>query len=350
MMLDTAKTRLTDDGHHPWPDLDLELYHDGQLDSDRERELAEALRHDPDLRCRLARIVKADAVVRDSLLTEETAEDDMHDRRWPIPFDIRSPWGSMIAVAALLSIIVTVTAVVLTYKSQPGTTTDSSEVNGTRTARTTDTPPVPFIADGTEGAGVVMVVPYKRPRSKERTANGTAARHLRPAATSETRDESTVGQPRLATALARGDVEPVLRQIEDANTTQAVERVYREIGLALRSSMTAEIVLNRMSQPQQVEACRLWAADVSLRPVVFDRLRTLASSGNATLSEQVGAIVADLDASEPTEYRKWINSYGLASLLATWTQQQQQQRPQQPQPEETTGFAPPTLTPRSAEA
>lgn len=49
---------------------DLELYHDGELDPQRQFEIGEALFHDPELRERFATVFRVDKELRAGLLTE----------------------------------------------------------------------------------------------------------------------------------------------------------------------------------------------------------------------------------------------------------------------------------------
>ncbi len=78
------------------------------------------------------------------------------------------------------------------------------------------------------------------------------------------------------------------------------------LGRALRSAMNANDTLDLMSPAEQVEACRVWAADPSLRPVAFERLQQLAS--NPALADQVRHTAEAL--ARDTAMRPWLMSYG----------------------------------------
>lgn len=78
------------------------------------------------------------------------------------------------------------------------------------------------------------------------------------------------------------------------------------LGRALRSAMTANDTLDLMHPDQQVEACRVWASDPSLRPVAFERLQHLAS--DPALAGPVRHTAEAL--ARDTAMRPWLMSYG----------------------------------------
>jgi hypothetical protein len=78
------------------------------------------------------------------------------------------------------------------------------------------------------------------------------------------------------------------------------------LGRALRSAMNANDTLDLMPPAEQVEACRVWAADPSLRPVAFERLQHLAS--NPALADKVRHTAEAL--ARDTAMRPWLMSYG----------------------------------------
>ncbi len=70
--------------------------------------------------------------------------------------------------------------------------------------------------------------------------------------------------------------------------------------------MTANDTLDLMHPDQQIEACRVWAQDPSLRPVAFERLQQLAS--DPALAEQVSQTAQAL--ARDAALRPWLMSYG----------------------------------------
>jgi hypothetical protein len=80
------------------------------------------------------------------------------------------------------------------------------------------------------------------------------------------------------------------------------------LGRVLRSAMVAHDTLDLMTPGEQVEACRVWATEPSLRPVAFERLARLAL--DPAVTDDVQQLAREL-AGDPT-LRPWLTSYGFA--------------------------------------
>ena len=80
------------------------------------------------------------------------------------------------------------------------------------------------------------------------------------------------------------------------------------LGRLLRSAEAARDTLALMSPGEQLEACRLWAAEPSLRPFAFERLSDL--SMNPAVADDVRRAATAM-ASDPA-LSPWLQSYGLA--------------------------------------
>jgi len=80
------------------------------------------------------------------------------------------------------------------------------------------------------------------------------------------------------------------------------------LGRALRSADAARDALALMPAAEQLAACRLWAAEPSLRPIAFERLSVL--SMHPTVADDVRRAARSM-ASDPS-LTPWLRSYGLA--------------------------------------
>ncbi|MEM1186357.1 MAG: hypothetical protein AAGI53_15310 [Planctomycetota bacterium] len=80
------------------------------------------------------------------------------------------------------------------------------------------------------------------------------------------------------------------------------------IGRLLRSADIARDTLALMSPDEQLEACRLWSTEPSLRPIAFDHLSRLSMDPSVSVATQ--RVVEKL-ALDPA-LRSWLTSYGLA--------------------------------------
>jgi len=79
------------------------------------------------------------------------------------------------------------------------------------------------------------------------------------------------------------------------------------IGRALRSADVARDALALMSPEEQLEACRLWSAEPSLRPIAFAHLSHLSMDPAVASDARRVAEALAIDASN----RPWLASYGL---------------------------------------
>ncbi|MBL0927411.1 MAG: hypothetical protein IBJ11_07145, partial [Phycisphaerales bacterium] len=107
----------------------------------------------------------------------------------------------------------------------------------------------------------------------------------------------------LREALARGD-SGAARAALDALGAEERSRALGELGEMLRSTLTAEAVLDGLPAGEQVRTAAAWAREPRLRPVAFARLAVL--SGSPSVEGEVRAALADLSSSD--ELRGWVRS------------------------------------------
>ena len=91
------------------------------------------------------------------------------------------------------------------------------------------------------------------------------------------------------------------------------ERRYVALGRTLRSADVARGVLDAMEGAEQLEVCRVWARDPSLRPVAFERLARLQN--DPSLAGECARIATEM--SEDRGLLAWARSHGLRTTTGT---------------------------------
>lgn len=248
-----------------WSDADLEAFLDGALPDATHAALAADLREDPGLRARLASITRADTLARTVLLAPAPVTAAAPRRRSPAP---------LLAAAAALALIAA-----LAFLRSAGPTD---------TARHSESPTTLARADGDDMIRVVLSIPVRA-----RSAPAAHAPPLEPA--------PVVSDPADLPMNLLASADPAERAV-----------AYRRLGEVLRSAAAAEAALNALSPAEQLEACRLWADDPRLRPVVFPRLRVLAD--HPDLTDDLAIVLADLR--NRPDLRGWLASHDLLATAA----------------------------------
>lgn len=276
-----------------WTDLDLEAFHDGEMDDATGAALGADLRRDAALRARLSAIAEVDAAVASIVAnTQATAHGSGRGtRRGPGRF------GSWAAAAALT--LIAGAAVVLVNSAgrrpQPPDARAASDRGSTletdpeRVERSFADHPAHFSGSAPSAEWVVLSVPVRTPR---------AERHV----SDRSRSPSTISGS--SDAPEEPNITAVLRSTTDAQRDAA----YIEMGRTIRSAMAATAYLDGLDADEQVRVCRLWAEDPSLRPVVFARLAALRER-DAGVRSAVDRVAADLQRRH--EFLPWLRSHGL---------------------------------------
>ncbi len=241
-----------------WSDLDLELYHDGELTGPARTELSESLRESPELRARLSRIARLDALTSRALAGAPSA---------PLPISravVRTVGG--IGLAACLALLF-----------------------------------VPFLA---RRPGAAPTPPVPTPRTEVAVAPPPAARIV---LTLPVIKRAASAEPRSGDASSRADSSDGDRLAALPSDASAPERdaQFRRLGEIIRSAARAEELLDALPAHEQLAACRVWADDPRLRPFAFARLDRLRSRDE--LSDQYRAVLTGF--SSRPELSPWVRSY-----------------------------------------
>jgi hypothetical protein len=253
---------------HNWTTLDLELFHDEQLDADRVTELSDDLRQHAALRARLATVRRLDDAMTAALAQPRTASS------WKINTRV-------LHYAAAACVGVFAVAIGWSWLSRP---------RG-------DFHAIPEIAQATpRSVRVVLSLPLPgepEPNLQQASAIGSA-------------QEEKLFLTRLGGALSSGRIEEALGLLGGAAPAQR-RLGYRYLGEVLQSAQVAEEVLDSLNTEEQIAVCGDWAFEPAIRPAVFERLRRL--SRDPALAEKLRGLVAELS-SQPA-LRSWLQSYQL---------------------------------------
>lgn len=266
---------------HDWTDLELEQFHDGELVEERSAALSEALRTRPDLRARLAEIVRADAAIARALSVQRVAAGRAAGR-----------WWRRAAVAAAVIVLAGVAAVM--WMRGPG-------AGSLPRMELANREPGPAPEKAVEGYRAVRVV-FSLPVRGEGGLVGREAVSEPEAGPAEIAGDFLA---RLDAAMAGGRVDEAIGLVKGAGPGER-EEAYRRFGEAMRSSDTAMAALNELSPEEQIAACKAWIAAGNQRPFAMARLKMLGR--RAELEEPVRAAVRELLADDPN-LRTWVMSY-----------------------------------------
>lgn len=247
----TDQERIDDDARRAFEDADLERFHDGDLDGEREADLRSALFRDAALRNRLAEIRDVDATIRDAL-----AEPSSAPARSRVLL-----WRRVGAAAAMIAIAAT--SVVLVSRNPKQTLRIETA--------STNAPAAPAY----EPVRVVLSVPVHA---------------VRP---------SLAARPREA---ADELVKPA------GVRTPAPNPGMSEL---VRSAMTARAFLDDLSPSEQLAVSRDWAVSGTQPAVAFARLREL--SDRPELRRDVHTVLAELATDD--RLASWLRSYRLTALM-----------------------------------
>lgn len=249
------------DPMRPWTDEDLERFTDGAMDEQEADALRTALLADPEIRAGLARLQRTDALAAamfDGLMKGDTdattrAMDQIGRHA------IRRAAHRALALAAALLLLISGAFIFgrLTAPSAPSQTSHSPLAHAL-----TQTPPAAHVpsdpaADGRSAVRTVLEIRFQAPDPVP-SESAPALVGGPDGADDASRDS----------AVAHAPVSPPI-------TAAARERQILALGRAIRSAEIARATLNAMTGQEQLEACRLWARDPSLRPVAFERLARL---------------------------------------------------------------------------
>ncbi|MBM4107878.1 MAG: hypothetical protein FJ255_03560 [Phycisphaerae bacterium] len=236
--------------------LELEMFHDGELDASASARVAERLLWDRAAREGLREVARLDGLVRDGLTAEPA--------RRSAPAGARA-WAVLAGLAAAVALLA------WSWGGVRGRSTPTAAGTGAD-----DGPVLRVIASWPVTGGVAM--PESPPEAWD------------PA--------------RLEEMLARGEAVAALSFVEGQKGADRSAALVR-IGRARLAADTSRRILDAMPAAMQIEACRAWADDPALRPVAFERLATLRD--DPTVVAQVRELLAEL--AGRADLSAWVRSY-----------------------------------------
>ncbi|MFN0137761.1 MAG: hypothetical protein ACKVS9_16775 [Phycisphaerae bacterium] len=271
-----------------WTDEQLDAFRDGELEIVIADRLRSELLASAELRRRLARLERGDALAMVAMTT--AARSGRRGGGWAMFVGT-----GVLASAAALLLVVSSWRDVRTDAMLPIAGADP--VNDAVIASGSGQP-YAFVR-------VVMTLANQTP--KQKSAQDAEQRQRRE------RDENLASVEPIDPLL-----DAVRRAVDERRTDAAVALLsdaaedqrtagFQMLGESLRSALTAQSVLEQLSPAQQVEACGVWARDLELRPIALRKLRELRdASGTAS---ETGTTLEKL--MQDSSLRPWLRSYGL---------------------------------------
>jgi len=255
-----------------WTALELELFHDEQLEPILALELSEDLRRDAELRRRLARVRRVDDALRTALLASPRVRTASR---------IVSVRGSLATASVLLAVSAAGLFVVTRTASRPGSPKQLAEAT-----------PAPCVR-----------IIFSLPLSPEQRLSRKDSDARRPSASNES---ETAFFSHIDHALGASRYDETVELLTSA--PPGLRRSgFSYIGERLQSAQIAELILEKFGPADQLAVCSVWASEPAIRPLVFARLRQL--SGDPTLAREMGSVLAELSA-DPV-LRAWVLGYRL---------------------------------------
>lgn len=267
-----------------WSDEQLELYHDRELDRAASELLAADLRTDPALRDRLSAIGQLDRAIRRTVLTAPPERPRVRALRL----------GAMVATFLTLATGIMIAVLLLPVMSgtRPPMQPIAADIDHI------DPPPPMESRLGEAGMPVLASFAVRRDGPPSRPVERAAQQDVAPA--TEPTDRS------LADLLASGDVDTFLARTR-STTNEDRDAAFSLLGGTLRSAMTAQSVLDKLTPEEQLAVCAVWAREPRLRPVTFERLASLQN--RPELKDRVNTLASELARSR--DLLAWVRSYGL---------------------------------------
>lgn len=281
-----------------WNDEMLERLIDGELTEEMAAALREELRRSPAARHEMAEIRRTDALaahVLDGIL------EGRMDRVAEV-FAIYQRRAARRILAGAACVALLVGGAFLLGRSLAGGSPGSPVIEGRVADMRTSMQTEPMPAD--EGPRVVSEArPSVRTLFEATVAPASMVEIERASAATTTRAEATRMQP-----------VPVASDVasEPARDAERARR-FIALGRTLRSAELARQTLDAMPASEQLEACRVWAREPSLRPVAFERLARLQN--DPALAGECARIASEM--SEDNALLAWARSHGLRTSYPT---------------------------------
>lgn len=270
-----------------WSDEMLERLIDGEVTEEIASSLRDELRRSPEVRRELAEIRRTDALaaevfdgILDGRMDRVAAVMDAYQRR-----AMRRILASAACVALLIA-----GAFVL---GRQMTGTPPPRDPGSRLADAS--PEVPAAAP--HESVIESAPPDSRRAVRTVFEMPVRPKHLEPGSE----------EPGVTTEPDRLTQSPASTPEARAESNRNRERRLHALGRTLRSADLARQTLDAMPASEQLEACRVWARDPSLRPVAFERLARLQD--DPALAGECARIATEM--SDDRFLLAWARSHGL---------------------------------------
>jgi hypothetical protein len=248
------------DPARPWTDEDLERFTDGAMDEQETDALRAALLADPEIRAGLARLQRTDALAAamfDGLMKGDTdatarAMDQIGHNA------IRRAAHRALALAASLALLLTGAFII-------------GRLSASTPASSPSTPPIAHAPTPTPPDITPEVSPAPAPEQRTASSVRTVLEIRYSAREPAPVDTAQIESSTLATDIT----DPETSDKPAPASGPSRERQILALGRAIRSAEIARATLDAMPGEEQLQACRIWARDPSLRPVAFERLARL---------------------------------------------------------------------------
>jgi hypothetical protein len=278
-----------------WSDEQVELFHDQELPAELAARFESDLRSDGSLQRRLASVSSLDRAVRRELLTA------------PVPRSAPGrgrAWLAVLGTAALAAAVIVAAIWPAPVARPAGTGREGPPAGPIASAKGLRTD---LIGDqNLEQPGEEVLASLSVPVKRSAAGAPPRVRPQRAKPSLLSPEISSPAEPPLGDLLASGDVDGFLAQLRRTPLEQR-DAAFGLLGGTLRSALTAEGVLDRLTPEEQLAVCSVWAREPHLRPVTFARLAALQT--NIELRDRVADLVGQL--SESRELLAWVRSYGL---------------------------------------
>lgn len=289
MNLRGSESHDRDRGESVWSDELLERLLDGDLNDDLAATLRDELRQSPEARRELAEIRRTDALaaqlldgIIDGRLDRVAEAMEVYQRRAA---------RRICAGAACLALLIGGAFLLGRHAASPSR---GAAAGSHLAAAPSEVPLVPpgklaIAPDSPRAVRTVFEMPVrpKHPTPAPDAGTGVASEPDRLARAPESTPEPRAESPRVR------------------------EHRFLALGRTLRSADVAKQTLDAMPASEQLEACRVWARDPSLRPVAFERLAKLQN--DPALAGECARIASEM--SDDRFLLAWARSHGLRTTF-----------------------------------
>lgn len=282
-----------DPGHaRIWTDEEIERFADGAMGAEDAEALRASLLADPEIRAGLARVQRTDALAG-AVLQGLMTGDDAGVAHAMDRIASRAVRRGLALAACILALLAGAFAFGRwSVKPTPPVAPERLAASTPSQDGSPALAPVVGAGDVTPRRPAVRIV-FEMPFTPREPAPDAIAATSGRSAHDAPHDSATI--------------DPRLPDREERAVTHAREREILALGRAIRSADLARQTLDTMSGEDQLNACRIWARDPSLRPVAFERLAKLQD--DPALAGACARIASEM--SDDRSLLAWARSHGL---------------------------------------